>query len=141
MAKAKKEEDPFQDPGRDEKIASGEIPIDQRYVPFLNKTELVQLCNLVNPDARAHRGMSRNSLEEILAGAKESDEEPNPVDRYRKVIRAFFDVYWSKVQDQLDPKCDGNCWGCHDAVVLSCYIVNHKRLNQFRSKRAIKENS
>lgn len=120
-------------------IAAGEIQMDPRYIPHLNVTELVQLCNLVNPDARAHRGMSREGLEEILAGARETHEEANPVDRYRKLIKAFFDVYWEKVKDQIDPKCDGNCFGCHDSVVLSCYIVNHKRLQQFRSKRTIKE--
>lgn len=136
---ATKVEDPFEDPGRDERIASGEIPIDPRYVGRLNLTELVQLCNLRNPKARAHRGMRREVLEDILSGAPGPRKNRNPVDRYRKLIKAFFSVYWNKVQDQLDPKCDGNCYGCHDVVVLSCYLVNHKRLNQFRSKRAVKE--
>ena len=141
MAKAKKVEDPFEDPGRDEMIVFGEIEIDPRYVGELNTTELVQLCQLVNPDSRAHRGMSREALEEILAGAGESHDCVNPVDRYRKLINAFFEVYWERVKDQIDPKCNGNCYECHDTVVLSCYIVNHKRLQQFRSKRAIKEDS
>lgn len=141
MAKSKKIEDPFEDPERDDKIAAGDVELDPRYIQHLNMTELVQLVQLVNPEARAHRGMKREILEELLAGAKESHEWGNPVDRYRKLIKAFFNVYWDRVQDQLDPKCDGDCFKCHDAVVLSCYIVNHKRLSQFRSKRAIKEDS
>jgi len=138
MAKTKKVEDPFEDPGRDALIASGEIEIDPRYVGELNTTELVQLCNLRHPDMRAHRGIAREYLEEALLVAPMSGWS-NPVDRYRKLIKAFFEVYWEKVKDQIDPKCNGDCFGCHDAVVLSCYIVNHKRLQQFRSKRAIKE--
>lgn len=142
MSKAKKAEDPFEDPRRDELITSGEIQIDPRYVQCLNMSELVQLCNLIDPEARVHRGISREVLEEILTRApspKGTGNPSNPVDRYRKLIRAFFKVYWKKVKDQIDPKCDGDCYRCHDIVVLSCYIVNHKRLQQFRSKRAIKE--
>lgn len=138
MAKTKKTEDPFEDPGRDAKIASGEISIDPRYIKHCNVTELVQICNLKHPEMRAHIGIARDYLEEAAVVAP-APGWSNPIDRYRKLIRAFFEVYWEKVQDQLDPKCDGNCYGCHDIVVLSCYIVNHKRLQQFRSNRTIKE--
>ena len=50
-----KVDDPFEDPERDERIASGEIPLDPRYLHHVNKSELIQLCNLINPGCGAHR--------------------------------------------------------------------------------------
>ena len=136
MAKAKTK-DPFESPELDKDIASGEISLDQRYMHHVNKSELVQLCNLVSPNSRAHRGMDRDELLTILRTRRGKGK--SIVDRYRKLIRAFLEVNWKKIQDQIDPKCNGNCYECHDVVVLSCYVVNAKRLQEFRSKRAIKE--
>jgi hypothetical protein len=138
MAKEKKVEDPFEDLGRDAKIASGEIKIDPRFIDKANITELVQLCNLLHPEMRAHPGIERRHLEEAVL-RKPTKKWRGPVDRYRKLIRAFFTVHWKKIKDQLDPKCGGDCYGCHDIVVLSCYLTNHKRLKQFRSERTIRE--
>jgi len=138
MAKAKKIEDPFEDLGRDAKIASGEIKIDPRFIDKANTTELVQLCNLLHPSMRAHPGIERRYLEEAVLAAP-AKKWRNPVDRYRRLIQAFFKVYWKKIKDQMDPRCNGNCDGCHDVVVLSCYLTNYKRLKQFRSERAIRE--
>jgi len=136
MAKAKAE-DPFESPERNERIASGEIQLDHRYLRHVNKSELVQLCNLIDPSCRAHRGMKEKELIRILKGS--GGKNKNVVDRYRKLVKAFVEVNWKKIQDQIDPHCDGDCYKCHDIVVLSCYAVNADRLQKFRSKRAIKE--
>lgn len=132
-----KADNPFESEERNARIASGEVVLDQKYLQHVNKSELVQLCNLIDPSCRAHRGMDNSKLISILKGSGEKSK--NIVDRYRKLIKAFTEVHWNKIQDQLDPSCDGNCYNCHDVVVLSCYVVNAERLQKFRSKRAIKE--
>lgn len=126
--------DLFADPSRDEQIASGEIEIVEEYTKYLNVTEAVQLCKLKYPEAGVHLGMSLNRLLKILKGESKV-EKREPIDRYRKLIKAFLKQNWKKVRDQVDPKCNGNCNACNDIVVLSCYITNHKWLRQFIEER------
>lgn len=142
MAKSKKSTTDFESLGHDEKIRNGDTVLDPRYFNLLNRTELVQLCNLKHPEAGAHLGMSTKDLKLILSGVSAGelrDLSSNMVDRYRKLIKAFLAKNWNKVQDQFEPTCTGNCYNCHDIVVLSCYIVNQKRLRRFRAEKAEEE--
>ena len=114
------------------------MPLDLRYLNEVNKTELVQLCNLLHPKLRAHHGIPIEQLREIIKGGTH-EKFVNSVDRYRNFIKEFLAVYWSKVKDQFEPTCNGECYKCSDMVVLSCYVVNYKKLRAFRSKKTKEE--
>ena len=141
MAKSKKSTTNFESLEHDERIRIGKTVLDPRFFDLMNRTEMVQLCNLRYPEAGAHLGMSTKDLKLILSGvsAGRVDNPSNLVHRYRKLIKAFLARNWSKVQDQFEPTCTGDCYNCHDMVVLSCYIVNQKRLRRFRAEMAEEE--
>ena len=134
MTKRKtKDEGHFTDPQRDAKLAERSIRIDPRYIQHANKSELVQLAQLIH-GVRAHRGMSRSELEQIVLGKVPAGVK-NPVDKYRNVVRSFLAENWDRVRDQIDPRCSGDCYNCHDIVVIGCYSVNQKALTQFKETK------
>lgn len=95
----------------------------------VNHTELVQLCRLLNPDGNAHMGMKRTVLEEILLGVV-PDDAGNQVDKYRAKLSAFIQRHWDKIRDQMEMNCTGDCYQCHDLMVLGCFVTNADHLKK-----------
>jgi hypothetical protein len=119
----------FYDPERNSAISEAGPKFDLSDLEHVNHTELVQLCNLMNPDGNAHLGMKRKVLEEILQGVV-PDDASNPVDKIRKRLHSFIQEHWEKIRDQMEVNCTGNCYQCHDFMVLGCYVTNADHLKR-----------
>lgn len=111
------------------KIIEAGPKFDLSDLSAVNHTELVQLCQLLNPDGGAHMGMDRTTLEEIIVGVVPK-VEGNPVDRYRARLNTFIQGHWDKIRDQLDVNCSGDCYKCHDLMVLGCFVTNADHLRR-----------
>lgn len=121
----------FFDKHRNARIRSGELSLTvcESDLPHMNKTELIQICNMIIPDAKAHHGLTRKEVEwMIMAG--EANSKGNPIDPYRDQLLAFLQKYWEKVKDQLEIHCQADCYKCSDAMVLGCYLTNKKVLGK-----------
>lgn len=116
------------------KIVESGPDFDLSYLDQCNHTELVQLCNLLNPDGGAHMGMKRSMLEEIIQGVVPDDPPENQVNKYRLRLRDFIDEHWDKIRDQMEMDCTGDCFKCHDIMVLGCYVTNADHLKESPDK-------
>lgn len=96
-----------------------------------NHTELVQLARLLNPDGAAHMAMERSMLEDIvLHGVVPTNPPDNKVDRYRARMHQFIQEHWDKIRDQMEMSCTGDCYQCHDFMVLGCFVANADHLKE-----------
>lgn len=119
----------FYDPSRNDAIRQAGPDFSLGDLDQVNHTELVQLCNLIVPEAGAHLGMDRSVLEEVIVGVI-PDGQANPVDQYRAKLYRFIRKNWEKIRDQLEVNCGGNCYECHDFLVLGCYATNSHHLKE-----------
>ena len=119
----------FFDPALEDRIREGGEKFDLSDLQHCNHTELAQLCQLLNPDGHAYKGMSQKVLEEILVGVV-PDGLDNPVDKYRAKLNVFIQKHWNKIHDQMEINCTGDCYQCHDLMVLGCFVANVDHLKR-----------
>lgn len=124
----------FLDKLRNARIRAGELELEVRLsdLPLMNKTELIQVCNMIISDAKAHHGLTREEVERMIT-VGETNTKGNPVDPYRDRLLAFLKQHWEKIKDQLDIYCGADCYQCTDAMVLGCYLTNQRRLEKEQS--------
>lgn len=103
-----------------------------------NHTELYQLCR--EQDIRAAPSSTRDQLISYLAGEAEPPAtEYNEIDSWRHGIMGFLLDHWEVVRSQLEcPAQSGDpraCFGCVDAMVLSCVTDNEQNEMLIQLKR------
>ena len=103
-----------------------------------NHTELYQLCREQNIKA-APSSSSPQLIEYLLGEAEPSEDDYNEVDSWRHGIMGFLLDHWDIVRSQLacpaesgDPRA---CFGCTDAMVLSCLATNEQSEQLIQLKR------
>lgn len=112
------------------KIREAGPDFDPSDIDQCNHTELVQLCNILNPDAKAHMRMKRSMLEEILQGVIPDNPPRNKVNTYQSKLRLFIRKHKEKISDQMELDCTGDCYQCHDFMVMGCYVTNADHLEE-----------
>jgi len=111
----------------DKEIQENGITVDQRDIPHMNATEIVEILNLMG--IRAHRGMSIDILRRTLQRG-EKQRIAHPMDKWRDKIVAFLSKNWDKIRDQLLTHCHGDCYQHHDAEVTACYVASRPALEK-----------
>lgn len=109
----------------DEEIRQKGIRIDPEDLDVMNVTEMVEILNLMG--IRAHRGMSREELSELLERG-EVQRVVHPIDPARRRLMNFLEKNLHRISDQLLVNCHKDCFKHHDAEVLVCYMANKARL-------------
>lgn len=98
----------------------------------MNMTELVELAQETNPEA--HRGLSREVLEQIIANPPEQGPTlpEKPINKYRLRIMSFVLDHWEQVKPMLtcpaksgDPRA---CFQCTDIQVVECVTTNRDNI-------------
>lgn len=108
--------------------------------PKLNLTELVTLARSAG-FLRAHRGIGRDGLKDLLEGRATEDEfNPDPVDEERESM-LMLQEEWPDVFNQLP--CSANhyaCWDCPAGRAVHCVMNWADEVKAYRDdiKRGIK---
>jgi len=105
----------------DVEIQTNGIRINSNDLPFMNKTEMVEILRLLG--IRAHRGIPHEELIELLQQG-ESKKIENPIDALRDRIARFIRIHYDRIKDQMLLQCNGNCYQHSDMEVLVCYLAS-----------------
>lgn len=108
------------------------VTVDKEDLKQMNRSELSQLCRYSG--VRAHRGMKRNELIEILLKVQngESVAVHNPIDSMRDKILTFFTFAKERLSNQLKSDCkDKTCYQHTDVQVMLCWLTNRKTIEKY----------
>lgn len=111
----------------DREIRENGFEYDPTTLDELNTTELVEILNLLG--VRAHSGMKRQEMINIIEDMPDDGSIPNPIDTYRDKIMRFIKKYISRIRDQMQMHCDGDCYKHTDIEVLACYIASREQID------------
>jgi hypothetical protein len=110
----------------------GGMLVDPAHLSLLNSTELVEILRLRG--LRAHRGLSRRALAELVlesnGGATVQNPPQDPVDLLRKRLRWYTTTFKEQIRDQLTATCSMECWNAPPSEILYCYEANRERIEE-----------